>query len=96
MKRSPMKRKPARRGAMDPLFREMILRRDNWTCQAKVIGYAPDVRCRNPLAVHHRELGTKIDEEWNCVTLCTNHHTHAHDVDRAGAEAFGLITRHHT
>jgi hypothetical protein len=79
---------------MDPNFRAWIISRDEHRCQAPRVGFAPEVGCRGPLAVHHRELGTKIDEDWNCVTLCLAHHTHAHDVDRAGAEACGLITRH--
>lgn len=91
--RSPMKRKPLRRGAMDPDFRVAVLSRDLYACQARVIGYAPQVTCTPHLHVHHRELGTKIDTFENCVTVCDAHHRHLHDVDRAGAEMAGLIVR---
>jgi len=78
---------------MDPEFRESILRRDGYRCQAPIVGYAIEVACCGRLHVHHRELSTKRDTPENCVTLCMCHHRHAHDVDRAGAEHYGLITR---
>lgn len=93
LRRTPMKRKPLRRGAMDPDFRLAVLSRDFYTCQARVIGFAPQVVCSRALHVHHRELGTKLDTFENCVTVCDAHHRHLHDVDRAGAELAGLITR---
>lgn len=78
---------------MDPEFRESVLRRDNWSCQAPVVEFHPEVRCSRRLHAHHRELTTKRDELDNVVTLCDEHHRWVHDVDRAGAEAAGLITR---
>ena len=93
LKRTAMRRKPPRRGVMDPAFRERVMRRDNWTCQAKVIGFAPEVVCSGDLHAHHRTLGTKVDEDWNVVAVCGAHHRHLHDVDRAGAEEVGLILR---
>ena len=78
---------------MDPDFRARVLQRDRYTCQASAHGFGRAVACTHKLEVHHRELGTKIDTFENCTTLCSAHHRHAHDVDRAGAEAVGLITR---
>lgn len=77
---------------MDPEFREAVLRRDGWRCQAFAYGFAVDVKCWGRLHVHHRELGTKRDEFDNVITLCEVHHDHAHTRDRAGAEACGIIT----
>lgn len=94
LKRSPMKRKPPRRGAMDPELRSRVMQRDNYTCQARVVGYALHVVCHRQLHAHHRELVTKVDSMENLVTVCLNHHHHMHNVDRAGAERFGLIVRH--
>lgn len=78
---------------MDPDFRLAVLSRDRYSCQARSHGFAVDLACAGGLHVHHRELGTKIDTFENVVTLCGAHHRHAHDVDRAGAEATGIIVR---
>jgi predicted restriction endonuclease len=78
---------------MDPEFREAVLRRDQWRCQAEARGFALHVRCSGHLHVHHIELGTKRDVMENVLAVCDRHHRHLHDVDRAGAEEYGLITR---
>jgi hypothetical protein len=94
LRRTPMKRKPARRGAMDAELRYAVMRRDNFRCQARERGYAPEVECYGRLHAHHIVLGSKVDTMDNLIAVCLAHHRHLHDVDRAGAEAFGLIVRH--
>jgi hypothetical protein len=90
-----MSRKPPRRPAMDPDVRVAVLRRDNYTCQAKVRGYAPEVACAGRNHVHHVVLRSQgaVDSPDDLLTVCLAHHDHLHNVDRAGAEAFGLVRR---
>jgi hypothetical protein len=78
---------------MDETFREEVLARDRHTCQARARGFAPHVPCRGRLHIHHIVLGTKVDTMENVLAVCDAHHRHLHDVDRAGAEQFGLIIR---
>lgn len=80
---------------MDEGTRLGVLARDLWMCQARAWGFGLDVQCTGVLHVHHRRLlshGTDHSFE-NLLTLCDAHHRHAHDVDRAGAEAAGIIVR---
>jgi hypothetical protein len=96
LKRTPMKRKPARREKLGAERQAAVLSRDHWTCQAHNWGFALNVECSGRNHVHHRRLlshGTDHSME-NLLTLCEAHHRHAHDVDRAGAEAAGVIVRH--
>jgi hypothetical protein len=95
MRRSPIKRKPRKAGAMPPGVREEVLNRDRWRCQAPYLGFQVNVRCSQGLHVHHALLrshgGENIPE--HLLTLCPLHHLWAHERDRAGAEAAGVIRR---
>lgn len=44
---------------------------------------------------HHMQLRSQggPDQLWNLLWVCQRVHHHAHDVDRAGAEARGIIKR---
>jgi 5-methylcytosine-specific restriction endonuclease McrA len=92
VKRSPMRRRPPKRGPMDPAIAEAVLRRDGG-CVAHRWGYALDVRCQGRPHVHHRRLRAQggADTLDNLITLCERHHDQAHNVDRAGANAAGII-----
>lgn len=94
-----MRRKAPRREKMSAETREAVMRRDGYLCQARALGFGLEVECRGRLHVHHRLLlgqGGTHDPD-NLLSLCDAHHRHAHDVDRAGAEATGVIIRgvHH-
>jgi len=87
------------RNTVDKQTREWVLSRDRG-CMAHRMDFALDLPCRGPLVVHHRIIkgmgGTSIpemNEDTNLLTLCDYHHTHAHERDRAGAEAAGIIVR---
>ena len=78
---------------------EFVLRRDGG-CVAHRRGFALDVPCAGRLVIHHRIIkgmgGTsrpEMNEPDNLVTLCDRHHVHAHERDRRGAEAAGIIVR---
>lgn len=72
--------------------RQEALERDR-CCQAA--GVWPLVRCGGRLHVHHVLLRSQggPDVLDNALVLCAVHHQIAHDVDRAGAEAAGIIKR---
>jgi len=85
---------------MPDSIRRQVLVRDGWQCQAHNYEYALHVRCSGPLHVHHRRLKgmggtsrTDVHDPDFLLTLCARHHTYAHDVDRAGANAAGVIVR---
>ena len=90
--------KPAtqpRDNRFDADTRRAIFTRDRWECQARHIW--PDIECNGRLHAHHVILRSQggpgtVD---NGLTVCALHHLHAHDVDRAGAEAAGIIRRTH-
>jgi hypothetical protein len=85
--RTPTKKK---RSGFSLQVREQALSRDKG-CVAR--GVWPTVRCFGRLHVHHVILRSQggPDTLDNALVLCSAHHTHAHDVDRAGAEAAGII-----
>ena len=88
-----MRRAPRKSGPMDPALRVAVLVRDEYTCQAAVRGYPH--RCFGRLHVHHirlRSQGGKDSLE-NLVSVCGGAHHQIHNVDRAGAERYGLIAR---
>ena len=95
LRRTPMRRKPTRREKMSEATRTFVLIRDQHRCQAHNWGFALNVPCSVGLHVHHRKLLSHgADHSFdNLLTLCDAHHRHAHDVDRAGAEATGIIVR---
>ena len=90
--------KPTRssnRKLFSPTTRAAIFERDRWSCQAHALGFALDVPCGGQLQAHHvvlRSQGGAHTVE-NGLSVCQIHHQHAHDVDRAGAEAAGIIQR---
>lgn len=72
--------------------RQQALARDGG-CVARSVW--PLVRCGGWLHIHHvmlRSQGGPHTLE-NALVLCDTHHRIAHDVDRAGAEAAGIIKR---
>ena len=71
-----------------------MLARDVW-CQAWPLGFALDVRCAGPPHIHHRILRSQGGPHTveNLLLLCDRHHWMAHNIDRAGAEACGIIRR---
>jgi 5-methylcytosine-specific restriction endonuclease McrA len=88
-----MKRKPHRRDDLDPALRELVLARDQHTCQAAVRGFPH--HCFGGLHVHHRlplGRGGKHTLD-NLIAVCTSAHDRLHNVDRAGAYALGLLLR---
>ena len=74
---------------------QAVMARDRERCQAPYLGFALEVRCSQGLHVHHALLrshgGQDILED--LLVLCPRHHTWAHERDRAGAEACGVIRR---
>ena len=86
------RRKPA---GFTAATRRAILERDGFRCRAAHVW--PDVRCGGRLHAHHVRIrgrrGKPDNSVDNGLTICAVHHTHAHDVDRAGAEAAGIIVR---
>ena len=79
--------------------RSEVMARDRH-CQAHARGFALDLPCAGYLVVHHVIIkgmgGTSIPElnnAANLLVLCDRHHVHAHERDRAGAEASGIIVR---
>lgn len=96
-------KRPKRGGSNDtpaPIKRE-VHRRAAEKCEANWPGVCPtDAVTGMPLPhrgehVHHVILRSQggPDEVWNLLLVCHVVHTHAHDVDRAGAEARGIIRR---
>lgn len=71
-----------------------VMNRDRG-CVAHRYGFALDMECSGRLVVHHVRLRGPLgpDEAWNLIVLCDAMHRHAHDRDRAGAEAAGIIIR---
>jgi 5-methylcytosine-specific restriction endonuclease McrA len=78
---------------MGEQLRERVLRRDSYTCQAKVRGY-PHL-CTGRLHVHHVVLRSQggRDHPDDLLTVCSSAHHHIHNVDRTLAEEYGLIRR---
>ena len=79
---------------MPPGRRDEILERDG-RCQAHPNGFALDLPCSGRPVIHHivgRGVGGGHNAA-NLMALCDGHHRHAHDVDRAQAEACGIIVR---
>lgn len=72
--------------------REAAKRRDGG-CKGRAVW--PDVSCSGGLHAHHVILRSQGGPNTldNALTLCGAHHLHAHDVDRKGAEAAGIIKR---
>lgn len=103
MKRTAMKRKTtppkgrSTHSGFPPEVREAALARD-LSCRAWAMGFALDVRCSGRLHCHHRILRGQggPDTLDNALMICEAHHLHAHDVDRAAAEATGIIMRRHS
>jgi hypothetical protein len=64
-------------------------------CTAHRAGFALDVACSGRLHVHHIRLRSQggEDDPTNLTVLCDLHHRWVHDIDRAAAEACGLIVR---
>ena len=77
---------------MPPEVAETVLARDRW-CVAHRMGYAWDLRCSGRPHIHHAVLRSQggRDHPDDLLLLCEAHHDHAHNVDRAGAEACGII-----
>jgi hypothetical protein len=101
MKRTPLRRTAFRRKPptehMNQDVRDAVMKRDAWRCQARVRGYAPEVECRGALHAHHAVLRSQGGQDTleHMLAVCMAHHDHLHNVDRAGAEAYGLIRRLH-
>lgn len=76
---------------MDSDLRELVLARDNHTCQAAIRGFPHD--CRGKLHVHHRLPRGRggPDTLDNLIAVCLSAHDRLHNVDRAGAYALGLL-----
>jgi hypothetical protein len=74
---------------------EAVMSRDRERCQAPYLGFATDIRCSQGLHVHHALLRSHggQDRLEDLLVLCPRHHTWAHERDRAGAEAAGVIRR---
>jgi hypothetical protein len=89
-----MKRRPRRAGPMPPEVAETVLARDRW-CVAHRMGFAWDVPCSGAPHIHHAVLRSQggRDHPDDLLLLCEAHHHHAHNVDRRGAEASGIIRR---
>ena len=89
-----MKRKPRRAGSMPPEVAATVLARDRW-CVAHRMGFAWDIVCGGHPHIHHAVLRSQggRDHPDDLLLLCEVHHHHAHNVDRAGAEACGIIRR---
>lgn len=70
-----------------------VLQRDHEQCQALVRGY--EHHCAGRLHVHHVVLRSQggRDHPDDLITVCASAHHQIHNVDRAGAEALGLIKR---
>lgn len=106
-RKTPMKRtgrikpkKPKGRSTWSgfpPDVREAALERDR-SCRAWAMGFGLDVRCQGRLHVHHVRLRGQggPDTLDNALVLCEAHHTHAHDKERAEAEACGVIASRHS
>jgi hypothetical protein len=89
-----MRRSGPRRAGVPPDVAETVLTRDRG-CVAHRYGFAVDIRCQGRLHVHHVILRSHggPHTEANLLTLCDRHHDHAHNHDRAGAEACHIIVR---
>jgi len=77
-----------------PEVYQAVLDRDRW-CVAHRMGYAWGVRCGGAPHVHHQVLRSHGGPHTldNLILLCEAHHHMAHNIDRAGAEACGIIRR---
>lgn len=80
---------------MPPDVAATVLARDRG-CVAHRLGFAWDVPCAGRTHIHHAILRSQggRDHPDDLLTLCERHHDHAHNVDRAGAELYGVIRRH--
>lgn len=76
------------------LAKEACKARAGGRCEANWEGVCPDGPHRGHQA-HHIVLRAQggADQLWNLLYVCRTVHHHAHDVDRAGAEARGIIRR---
>ena len=100
LRRAPIRRSAQRSGRSGNADRvpaevaEAVLARDQG-CVAHRLGFALDVRCQGRPHVHHAVLRAQGGEHTmeNLLTLCELHHHWAHNVDRAGANAAGVIRR---
>lgn len=77
---------------MPPEVAQTVLDRDRY-CVAWRMGFSQGVRCSSGIHIHHAVLRSQggRDHPDDLILLCELHHHIAHNVDRAGAEAAGVI-----
>jgi hypothetical protein len=97
MKRSPIKKKPRRKGPLPPETAALVLARDQ-TCRAWAMGFALDVVCSGRPHIHHRVLRSQGggDEPESLLLLCSAHHDLAHNSRRKEANLAGVILKRTT
>ena len=80
---------------MPPDVAYQVRLRDQDRCQAHAHGFDLDTKCAGRIHLHHKRLRSQggPDTVDNIVTMCQTHHTRAHDVIRAVAEACDIIRR---